>query len=503
MGPIQSIDDVISMLRRRLPVVLTLMAAGILVALYLVVTSPRVYDSAAVIQIEAPAIVDSASDSSLPIARRVQLIEQRLMVRSNLVSVIERHNLYSDLPLSSNEKVDLLRSTTRIESVAAPGQATGGASLAAIIITAQGGTAQQAADIANDFADGVINRDEENRQLRIQEAHRFLMGESSQLQGELEAHDRRVAEFTSANEDSLPSAQEYVQSELTQLAAQDGTLDRDIMALERERLALQAGPEVVAAGAEGGRTTSASLVQQLRAAEVELSQAKRTLDPGHPEIARLEANIQRLTQGGLSDTSRVVLEQVELIDSQLRQLRAQKEQVNTRQAAIEHARSISAEVMLEFEALAREQQRNRDRYNEISRRLAEVETLQALQENNQTERFVVLERAVPPEYPSLSGRKKSAVLGVFASTFFAVGLAFILELKNPVLRSSGQFQRATGILPVIELSYVPSEEDLDAAWRRKIYVGLILFWTFIGAVWLIGFLPGVPSPGVVGPMGSG
>ncbi len=499
MGPIQSIDDVISMLRRRLPLVLTLMALGTLAALYLVVTSPRVYEAAAVIQIDAPAIVDPASDSGLPIARRVQLIEQRIMVRSNLNALIERHNLYSDLPLSMNEKVALLRQTSRLESVAAPGQASGNASLAAIIITAQGGTAQQAADIANDFADSVINRDEENRRSRIQETQHFLIGEESRLQIELESHDRKLAEFNAKHEDSLASAQEYVQSELTQLGTDDATLDRDIMALERERLALQVGDSSIAT--EG--RAAASLVQQLRAAEVELSQAKRTLAPDHPEIARLEANIARLNQGGLSDTSRVVMEQVELIDSQLRQLRAQKEAVTTRQAAIEKARAETPEVMRAYEALSREQQRSRDRYNEVSRRLAEVETLQSLQDSNQTERFVVLERAVPPEYPALSGRKKSAVLGVFSAIFVALGLAFLLELKNPVLRNPTQFQRATGVLPVVSLPYLPNDEDLDAAWRRKIYIGLILFWSFVAAVWLVGYLPGVPSPGVVGPMGSG
>ncbi|AGT10165.1 GumC family protein [Paracoccus aminophilus] len=502
MGPIQSIDDLVSMIRRRLALVLTVFCLGILVALYLAVTSPRVFESSAVIQIEAPAIVDPASDSGVPVARRVQLIEQRMMVRSNLLSVIDRHQLYVNLPLSENQKVDLLRRSMRIDSVAAPGQgATTSASLAAIIITAQGGTAQQAAAIANDFADSVINRDEESRQSRIQETQQFLTGEEARIQGELDAHDRKVAEFTSKNEDALPSSQAYIQSQLTQLSEQDATLDRDIMSLERERLALQAGDNTQTV--EGSGRSAASLVQQLRAAEVELSQAKRTLAPDHPEIARLQENVRRLTQGGLSDTSRVTLEQVELIDAQLRQLRAQKAAVNSRQQEIEIARSHSAEVVREYETLSREQQRQRDRYNEISRRLAEVETLQSLQENNQTERFVVLERALAPEYPALSGRKKSAVLGLFGSIFFSLGLAFIAEMRQPVLHSAAQFARSTGIQPFVELAYVPTDEDLDKAWRRKIYIGLILFWTFIGSVWLLGLLPGVPSPGVVGPMGSG
>lgn len=498
MGPIQSIDDLISMLRRRLPLVLTLVVLGGLVALYFAVTSPRVYESSAVIQIEAPAIVDAASDSGIPVARRVQLIEQRLMVRTNLLEMIKRHGLYAATPLSDNEKVDLLRRSARIESVAATGRDTGTASLAAIIITVQAETANQAADLANDFADSVINRDEENREQRIQETRQFLMGEETRVQADLDAHDRKVAEYNSAHEDSLPASQEFLQAEMTQLAEQDTLLDRDIMSLERERLAVQVAADLPVEG-----RANTSLAQQLRAAELELAQARRTFAADHPEIKRLEDSIRRLSQGGESDVSRMTQDQVALIDSQLQQLRSQKQLLVDRQNQIERARAMMPEVAREVDAMAREQRRLQDRYAETSRRLAEVEMLQSLQANNQTERFVVLERAVPPEYPSLSGRKKNAVLGGFVSIAMALGAAFLLELKNPVLRSAKQFQRATGVRPVIELDYVPNEADLDRAWRRNIYIGVIMFWALIGGVWLIGYLPGIPSPGVVGPMGSG
>lgn len=486
------------MLRRRLPLVLTLMALGGLVALYFAVTSPRVYESSAVIQIEAPAIVDAASDAGIPVARRVQLIEQRLMVRASLQEMIRRHGLYADVPLSDNEKVDLLRRSARIESVAATGRDTGNASLAAIVITVQAGTAVQSADLANDFADSVINRDEENRELRVQETRQFLMGEEGRVQAELEAHDRKVADYNSAHEDSLPASQEFLQTELTQLAEQETLLDRDIMALERERLAVQ----VAADTPVEGRAT-ASLAQQLRAAELELAQARRTFAPNHPEIKRLEESVARLSQGGQSETSRMTADQVGLIDSQLDKLVTQKKTLVDRRNEIERARAQTPEVAREVDAMSREQRRLQDRYGETSRRLAEVEMLQSLQANNQTERFVVLERAVPPEYPSLSGRKKSAVLGAFVSIALALGAAFLLELKNPVLRSSNQFQRVTGVRPAIELDYVPNEADLDRAWRRKIYIGVIIFWALIGGIWLIGYLPGIPSPGVVGPMGTG
>lgn len=500
MGPINSFEDIILMLRRRLAMVVTILALGFLAALYLAVTSPRVYEAIAVIQVEAPAVVDSESESGMSAARRVQLIQQNLMVRANILDMIRRHDLYDNLPLSENEKIQLLRSAASIDSVAATGRDGGGgvaAPLSAIIILVEAETALKAAALANDFADSIINRDRNNRRDRIQEARAFLTGEEIRQLHELESHDRLIAQYSAENEDAMPASQEFVRSEMTQLNDQQATLDRDIRALDREKLALQAEDPL------GEGRPAGSLAQQLRSAEIELAQARRTFAEGHPEIARLEASVRRLTQGGVSETTRIVDEQVALIDTQLVDLRQQKLTITERQKEIDHARNRVSDVSREYEALTRDQQRLQDRYAEISRRLAEVEMLQALLDNNQTEHFVLLEPAVPPEYPSLSGRKKSAVLGGFGAIMAAFGIAFLAELRNPALRTARQFEKGTGIRPVIELTYIPDDEDADAAWRRRVYIAVVLFWALIAAVWLVGYLPGIPSPGVVGPMGSG
>lgn len=499
MGPIQSLEDLISMLKRHLPIIVTVMALGMLLSLYLAVTSPRTFEAVAVIQVEAPAIIDPESDAGIPSARRVQLIEQRLMVRSNLIAMIDRHQLYGNLHgLSLNEKVALLRQSTRIESVAATGRdGATGSSLAALIIVVQAETAEKAAALANDFASSIINQDELNRESRAQEALAFLRREEERVQRETDAFDRQIAQYHMENEDSLPASQDFIQTESTQLAQQLASVEREIMSLERERLSVQA------ADMSSDSRPTGSLAQQLRTAELELAQARRTFSPDHPEIARLENNIRQLFQGGVSEPMRAVSQQVELIEAQLEQLREQIAVLERRQAEIERARARVPDVMREVEAMTREQQRLRDRYAEVSRRLAEVEMLQSLQESNQTERFVVLEDAVPPEYPALSGRKKSALLGGFVSIAAALGIAFLLELRRPVLRNVDQFTRVTGIRPVISLRYNPGDEDRDAARRRNIYLGFVIFWGGIAALWLIGYLPGVPSPGVVGPMGSG
>lgn len=480
------------MIWRRLPLVLTVLVLGILVSFYLIVSSPRVYEASAVIQIDTPAAVDQGGDSLLPASRRVQLIEQRLMARSNALAIIDRLNLFENATgLSETQKIAALRSSTRIESIAAPGvSADSGMSLAAIVITSKAETAVTAAAIANDFADSVVNRDRENRQARIVEARDYLASEENRLNQELSVQDRELAEFSAKNEDALPTSQEYLQTELAQINESENTLDREVMALQRDNLALEAGP--VTAVARG----PVSLVQQIRSAEVELAQARRTLPAGHTEITRLEENLKQLNAGG-AETTDLITRQSALIDTQMTQLNAQKAAIQGRRKEIENARASSPQVTRDLESMIRQQRRLQDSYAEVSRQLAQVDTQQKLMDNDQAERFLLLERALPPEYAALSNRKKSAALGAFGSFGMAFAIAFILEMMNPVLRRGDQFTRATGTRPVITLPYRRSAADLRRARQRLIYMALLLVFGVIVALWLLGKIPGLPSPGVV------
>ncbi|MFO1140195.1 MAG: lipopolysaccharide biosynthesis protein [Paracoccus sp. (in: a-proteobacteria)] len=479
------------MIWRRLPLVLTIGLLGVLISFYLIVSSPRIYEASAVIQLDMPAAIDPASDSSLPASRRVQLIEQRLMARQNLRDMIKRLKLFADTPgLSESQQLTALRSSTRIDSITAPGVSVDSRlSLAAIIITSRAETPATAAAIANDFADSLVNRDRDNRQARIKETRDFLTAEEVRLNDTLAVQDRKVVEFSARNEDSLPTSQEFLQTELGQLTEMETTLDRDIMTLQRERLALEAGGTVEV-------RASASLVQQIRAAEVELAQARRTLAPDHPEIKRLEDQLERLNSGGGSSGSDVARRQIELIDAQLKQLNGDKVGLDSRRAEIDKARARAPQVARELEEMTRQQTRMRDRYGEISRQLAQVEAQQLLMDNDQAERFVLLEGAVAPEYAVLSNRKKSAVLGVGISGALALIVAFVMEMLNPVLRNSRQFTRATKTRPVISLPYRKTAADIAHNRRRNIYmIGLLVLGALV-TLWLVGLFPGLPSPGV-------
>ncbi|TRW95786.1 lipopolysaccharide biosynthesis protein [Paracoccus sp. M683] len=483
MGPIQSIGDFISLIWRRLPLVMTVLVVGLLWALYLAVTSPAVYEARAVIQVNAPVISDTVTRSAPPAALRVQQIEQRLMSRENMLRLIDRYDLFGgvqDMPDSF--KIEVLRSNTRIESIAA--SATGidsPASLASIVISTRAGQSQTAANVANDLANDVVTSDRRNRENRIADATDFLNAELLRVEGELDKQDREIATYTAANEDSLPESRAFLQAELVSLAERETITRQNLMTTQRERLALEQTPV---------SDDSASIVQQLRSAEVALAQARRTLPAGHPEIQRLERVITAINEGSSDEGGSGLGRQLSLIDSQIVSMETSMEEIEQRQAEIRQSQSRTSEVLQVYEQLQRSRQHIADQYTELSRRLAEIDALRLLSENNQTENMVILEPAVPPEFPVASNRKRSAILGAFLSIAVAGGLALFLDLLNPVLRNSRQFEAVTGLRPVISLPFRPSDEEEFRQLVRNTYVVSVAVLGLLLALWMMNLMPG-------------
>lgn len=91
----------------------------------------------------------------------------------------------------------------------------------------------------------------------------------------------------------------------------------------------------------------------------------------------------------------------------------------------------------------------RGNIDNVTQRMAEAETTQRLAERQQSERFTLLDRALSPEYPAGGGKKKIAIAGAIASLLGAIGLAFLLDLARPVVRTAAQMQRQLDLEPVV------------------------------------------------------
>ena len=140
MGQIQSLEEFFSLLLRRRWLILAVAVLGALAAAFYAKSRPDTYETAAVIQVETPTVQGGDNTRSVGAAQTLQMIEQRLTTRENLTAVIERHQLYADLPgLSLDRKIGMLRQAVTFQGIdSAAGQTFGQPrNLSAIIVFAR------------------------------------------------------------------------------------------------------------------------------------------------------------------------------------------------------------------------------------------------------------------------------------------------------------------------------------------------------------------------------
>ena len=394
MGPIQTFDEFLGLLsRRRLLIAAVTVALSVLVLLYLL-SRPVIYEAASVIQVETPTITENTgTPTASASAQRLQTIQQRLTTRDALLAMIDRHGLYEGLPIANDEKVHLLRMAVRFSPVASVASQAYGApqQVSALIIYAQADSAEKAARIANDFAQGVLDASSEGQNSRAREALTFFVEENRRLEAEIVATEAEIADFRNANADALPAVRETRRGEIRDIEA-------DLRANEQALVALQSEKQRIGQG------------RTLRDADLR-------------QVAALEA-------------------QETLIQSQKA---AQEERRSGLVAALSKGPTVEQALATMDRRLALLQ----EQAAKAAQRLTDAETAQKLEESQQSERFALLERAVSPDYPVTGGRRKLAVVGAMASLIAGIIAGFAMDLMHPVLRTRTQFERTLGLRPVV------------------------------------------------------
>lgn len=450
MGPIVGVQEFISMIRRRGPMIAVLLMGGLYLAINHAMSLPRTYEAVTVIQIQPTILTGSpGAETSGDTAARLRLIEQRLMARGNVVSMIERYDLFEDSPsLSENEQIAAFRQSARVEFIPAVGGGPGQErELSAMLISVRAGQAADAANLANDMADQILTSDQETRTRRLNDLTETLMREDERIVAQIAEVQSRSEAFRAQNADSLPENLDYMVAELTRLEAQRVELARSLQALDRELLALEVGDEDAVRGP--------SVVQQLRGLEVDLALARRTLPEGHPEVLRLENEIESVREGQVQEMTPGVARQVALIREQSTALQQEREAIEQRLPQIEAMIAAIPLTSARLDEFTRQIASLEIGRAAIAERLSRAQLDQRLSASEHGEHMVVLERATRPEYPLSSGRGRVAIMGLFGSTAFALIAAFLLELRRPVLRTSAQVRKALGVVPIAVAAFRP------------------------------------------------
>jgi len=150
---------------------------------------------------------------------RVQVIQQRIMARDNLMGVVNKYNLFQNERgwMSGTELLDLIRSRMEIKPVDldATTQVSGSPTIA-FTLTFDYENPAVAASVANEFLTSILSEDANTRTTNAAETTKFLEREVKRIQSE---HDAVVAQIATAKQQ--PPDQNQTQSEETKAQIKD------------------------------------------------------------------------------------------------------------------------------------------------------------------------------------------------------------------------------------------------------------------------------------------
>lgn len=403
MGSIYSIGDVFDMVRRRLAIILSVAILGTILSVLFALTQQHLYLSTEVLQLRSPKIATSLTPSTVEgsSARRLQFIEQQVMSRGALLDAAERLNLFTDVPnLEDGKKVELLRRSVELHGVAAAREGfSDDGTVSLLRITATWDSPEAAQNLARDFSRRTQELSIDSRLEQSLEAVRYFELREANLAAEVDALETEIAEYRASNDIPAPGSVTAAQREIERL-------NQSLLSLDREMITLQA---------------RLARTPQTRVERREQDEAREAIARLTEERKLITAPLAEL-QSSIAASPEIEL-QLSRYELQLSQLRDQLQAARTKHKEAAIAHDLEAE--------------------------------------KQSERLTVLEPAPLPEYPYTSSRKKLVILGSFGSLLAGLFLAFLLDLRRPVIRTAAQMEHAIGLRPVVTIP------EIDPRARRR------------------------------------
>lgn len=295
MNRLATLEEIIGAILRHIVLLALVVALGVAASLFYALSLPREYETTAVIQIEQPQVqaqsVAAGSSVNAQTLQQLQIIEQRVMSRNNLLAIIEREGLFADLPnMTDNEKVVALRQSAQVSRVADPALAWRPDIIpTALNITVRLGDPEMAARVANTLVSNVLEENRNSRSERASETLAFFESEETRLGRAISVLETRISEFKRANFDTLSGG---ISGQRDQLAI----LLQDKLEIDRQLVELNTGNRGTRNTVFTNRIAQAEQQRDLLISRID---AINSLVQSAPEVERelsgLERELQKLT----------------------------------------------------------------------------------------------------------------------------------------------------------------------------------------------------------------
>jgi uncharacterized protein involved in exopolysaccharide biosynthesis len=361
---------------------------------------PPTYRSGARILVTAQQIPSELVRSTVSSAaqERVQVLEQRIMTRDNLMTIINKFGLFSDRRslLSPTQLVDLMKKRVQIKPIDEPLlferlRSRGDNPTVIFTVSFDYSDPAIATAVANELVTHLLNEDLRDRMARASEATKFLSREVKTLQAESTELDSKVARIKVAQK----------RAAATSPVTPDGP-DPAVVRLEQLKLELTQKNTLYAAN----HPVIQSLQNQIAALEKTIAEqpAKRPTRPGTPPV---------------SDDDEVSLATLE-----------------ARQDTLQ--KSLAA----------------------ASAKLNAAQMGESLEKDQRAEKLEVIEQPTTPQESIQPNRPKLILLSLAAALVAGIGLVFLLEITDKAIRRTDELYRIVDRHLVVVIPYITAKSEV-------------------------------------------
>jgi uncharacterized protein involved in exopolysaccharide biosynthesis len=309
--------------------VLGVLAATVVVTFAL----PATYESKATMLVEQQEIPPDMVRTTISsyADQRIEMIQQRIKTRDNLMRIIKQFDLYPEKrdKVSSEDLLDTIKRAISLRLVSGefidPRRGVPTKATIAFELGFTDKSPEKAFRVANELVTLYQKEDLRNRNAVVKETSAFLAGEAAKLEEEIVEQEVRLAGFKKDHVNELPELLslnwqlfDRTEAELKEVRRQIGTLESGISFIESDLALLN--PYEAIYSETGARILSAA--DRLAALEADYASARARYLEGHPDLLRLEGDIAGLReQVGVQQRNGKLMEQIEGARAQLAAIR--------------------------------------------------------------------------------------------------------------------------------------------------------------------------------------
>jgi polysaccharide chain length determinant protein (PEP-CTERM system associated) len=473
----------LSLFMRRLPYVLLIVIAFTAAGIILAKSLPSVYRASARILVEAPQISSDLARTTVPVGpwEQMQIIQQRLTTRDNLLDLAKRLDVYADsetMP-DDDDVVDDMRKRTSFQllEMDAP---RGAAGVTMLSVSFDAKDPELAARVVNSFVTQIVDRNSVVRAGLANDALRFFQQEVVRLGSDLSGVEKEILDFKNANQSALPESLDFRRAQQANQQERLLMLSREEASLRDRRESLVRLYETTGRVASGGPVTPEQ--QMLEDLKRSLASQLMIFADGSPTIVALRARIKaaedrlRGTQpDAAAGAAPSALDlQLSEIDDRLSMIDREKTAITDNLAALEKSIAATPANDTALSALQRNRDNIQNQYNIATARLAEASTGEQIENSARGGRLSLVEPATAPSDPVSPHRMRIAAAGLALGFLTGIGLVILLELLNKTIRRPSELIALFETESLGAIPYIRTIEEVRSGRRRMAVASLAL-----------------------------